>query len=121
MPSINMQGPFELTNESIDKNVKDSIHGNYLLGYLNEKGVFKVQYVGRADNGLVRRLKEHVSEGYACFWYSTCSSAKEAFDEECRNWHDFGGAKGQLDNIYHPDRPNEKHYKCPCCGVFDDE
>ena len=120
MPNLNMRGPFELTNESIDKNVKDSTHGNYALGKQNEKGGLTVLYVGRADNGLKRRLKEHVAESYTHFKYSNCSTEREAFNEECRNWHEWGEDK-KLDNKIHPRRPDGKTYPCRYCKEFDGE
>lgn len=120
MARLNMKGPFELTNESIDSNVKDKTHGNYALGRLNENGTFIVQYVGRADNGLIRRLKEHTPESYDYFKYSTCTSEEEAFKEECRNWHDFGGEEGKMKNERHPKRPDGETYSCPYCNEYDE-
>lgn len=45
-----------------------------------------------------------VDSGYTRFAYSYAASAKAAFDEECRNFDDFGGSGG-LDNAA-PPRPD---------------
>ena len=47
---------------------------------------------------------------------SNASNVKEAYDKECRNYHDFGGDEGLLNNVKHPDKPAEQDYKCPICG-----
>lgn len=47
-------------------------------------------------------------------------NSKEAFEKECKNYHDFGGDIGSLDNDIHPDRPEGKEYECPICDIFDE-
>ena len=49
------------------------------------------------------------------FKYSYASNIKEAFEKECKNYHDFGGWDS-LDNIYHPARLEGTDYKCPICN-----
>lgn len=104
MATLNMDGPFPLTNESIDKRVlKDSI-GNYSLGYTKDAdGSFIVKYVGRSDTDLNARLKTHVGK-YPDFKFSYSTSAKEAYAKELRNYTDFGGSDA-LDNEIEPARP----------------
>ena len=51
--------------------------------------------------------------------YLKLDDAKEAFEKECRNYHDFGGDDGILDNKVHPDRPERTDYDCPICNIFD--
>ena len=53
------------------------------------------------------------------FKFSYANNAKEAFEKECRNYHDFGGDDGILDNKVHPDRPERTEYDCPICNIFD--
>jgi len=112
---------FELTNEKIDEVVTRTSWGNYALGHLNERDAFVVCYVGRADENLNTRLKAHVGEKrkagktpeyYPLFKFRYASSPKDAFETECRNYHDFGGSK-DLDNENHPDRPDGTDWKCP--------
>jgi hypothetical protein len=102
--------------EIIDECVKDKSIGNYALGYLyqdNEDKEFVVEYVGRSDKDLRKRLKEHKEEGYRNFKFSYAKNAEEAYYKECRNYHDFGEDK-ILDNQYHPDKPNEQNnLRCP--------
>jgi hypothetical protein len=42
-------------------------------------------------------VRGNVDSSYTCFAYSYAASAKAAFEEECRNFDDFGGS-AELDN-----------------------
>lgn len=116
MASLGMNGPYDLTNDQIDKQVTKTSPGNYALGYSEDKTFF-VKYVGRSDTDLNGRLKDRVGE-YKRFKYSYATSSKAAFEKECHNYHDFGEDK-KLDNKKHPQRPADKSWKCPVCDVFD--
>lgn len=115
MASLNMNGPFDLTVEKIDEEIIKTSAGNYALGYMKED-TFIVQYVGRADKDLNKRLKDWVGK-YIKFKYSYASSPKDAFEKECKNYHDFG--ENKLDNKIHPDRPDGSSWECPVCDIFD--
>ncbi len=116
MAKLNMDGPYDLTNEKIDKVITKTSAGNYALGYVNDK-TFYVKYVGRADRDVNGRLKNWVGN-YKSFKFSYASSPKAAFEKECENYHDFGENK-KLDNDIHPDRPDGSSWKCPRCVNFD--
>ena len=116
MPSLNMKGPYDLTNEEIDKQVTTTSPGNYALGRVVD-GTFYISYVGRSDTNLNSRLKEWVNN-YEKFKFSYATSPKAAFEKECRNYHDFGGAE-KLDNKNHPQRPDDTNWRCPVCNIFD--
>ena len=122
MASLNMNGAYKLNNNDINNQVTKTSPGNYALGYMKAKDdgghTFIVQYVGRSDTDVAGRLKQHVGEKYENFKYSYAKSPKAAFEEECRNYHDFGESES-LDNDVHPRRPNNSGWKCPCCDVFD--
>lgn len=118
MVNLNMNGPYILSMGEITKAVTKISAGNYVLGDLNDRDVFIVEYVGRSDADVAVRLKQHVGEKYKKFLYSYASSPRAAFLEECRNYHAFGGSK-DLDNDMHPRRPAETNWKCPCCRVFE--
>lgn len=113
MSRLNMEGSFLFTSEDIDKQVTRKSPGNYALSYSND-GTFSVNYVGRSDTDLNRRLKEHLGSGYKRFKYSYASTPEEAFDKECRNYHDFT----PRDNGNHPDRPRGATWRCPQCSIF---
>lgn len=115
MPDLNMPyGPFDLTNEEIDNRVKKGCIGNYAYGY-TEGEAFYVMYVGRSDDDLNARIKHGVGK-YKKFMFSYAPTTKAAFEKECKNWHDFGGLKGGLDNKMHPDKPDGTDYECPYCN-----
>jgi hypothetical protein len=52
---------------------------------------------------------------YTHFRFSYAASAQAAFEQECRNYHDFGGSYG-LDNERHPVPPEGESWKCPMRG-----
>ena len=117
MASLDMKGPYSLDNSTVDAQVAQKSAGNYALGYVDDKSVFIVQYVGRSDSDVNCRIKNHMGEGYVKFKYSYATSPKAAFEKECRNYHDFGESKS-LKNTLHPDRPENSGWKCPVCKNF---
>ena len=114
MLSTGLEGPFILTADKIDKTVGKVSPGVYVLGYVNDKGTFVVNYVGRSDDDLNDRLHDWVGE-YNQFKASYYNSVKAVFEKECSIYHDFGENE-KLDNEIHPDCPNGTMLKCPICG-----
>jgi hypothetical protein len=106
-----MDGPYKLTENSINSYVAETI-GNYALGN-TENNQFTVLYVGRSDNNLNQRLKDHLSEGYLEFKFSTATNVIAAYRKECKNYHDFK----PRDNKIHPDKPDGLELlSCPVCN-----
>lgn len=124
MASLGMGQSYELSEEIINQIIEPNRMGNYAYGYLNDNGKFIVKYVGRSDSDLKSRIKHGLQDRendekcrkYERFKFSYASNVKEAYDKECRNYHDFGGDEGLLNNAKHPDKPAEQDYKCPICG-----
>lgn len=111
-----MNGPHEFSLEKINSVITKKSPGNYALGYVDSDSIFRVQYVGRADIDLNDRIKDHLAKNkYKKFKYSFASSAKVAYEKECKNYHDFGESK-KLDNKIHPDSPSGINRNCPVCG-----
>ena len=119
MPTLNMNGPFALKTDVIDKEVNRKTHANYALGYNDQSdGKLVVCYVGRSDTDVNDRLKKWIGKTtHALFKYSYAASPKEAFEKECNNYHDFT----PKENTIHPDRPENSGWKCPRCNVFDEK
>lgn len=118
MANLKMEGPFSIDTETIDEEVSKTSAGNYALGKKNDNGGLTVHYIGRSDDDLNTRLKDYVDhETYTHFKYSYAASAKAAFEEECRNYHDWNCP----DNNIHPRRPKGKSYQCPYCEIFKDK
>lgn len=110
-----MYGPFVYTQEEIDRIIPMNIIGNYALGYLSEDGkIFYVSYIGRSDSDLHQRISHSLGK-YTHFKVSQASSILQAYQKECKNWHDFGGEEGKLDNKIHPDKPDNLMAFCPIC------
>ncbi len=114
MPTLGLEGPWQLNAETIDDNFTKVSPGNYALGEINGKGAFVVSRVGRSDEDLNGRLHQHIGS-YSHFKASYASSKKAAFEKECNNWHDFEPP----DNKIHPDRPSGMSWSCPRCTIFD--
>ena len=108
-----LSGLVSLTNNRIDAVVTQTKPGVYVLDK-SAGGAFQVNYVGRADEDLNKRLKDWVGK-YRFFKFDYATSPKDAYEKECELWHDFGGPKGKLDNKIHPDCPNGANWKCPRC------
>ena len=118
MASLDMQGPYDFSSSEIDRVVTKTSPGNYGLGSSSEdRKTFYVRYVGRSDSNVNQELEARLTLRYAEFKFSYATSARLAFEKECRNYHDFGGSE-ELDNKVHPARPANSDWKCPVCNVF---
>lgn len=113
MSSLDMKGPYPLTAEEIDKQIPVGRKGNYAYGRTKD-GTFYVSYVGRSDSDLNDRIRHGIGQ-YPEFKFSLAITAKAAYEKECKNYHDFGGPEGKLDNEIHPDKPDGKELECPYC------
>jgi len=109
MARLDMDGPFDLKNKVIEKEVSADLIGNYALGYLNKKGKFVVKVIGRADESLREEIKAagkkygsglfsrlFVEGALDKFKYSFASDADTAFQVECRLFETFGGTEKLL-------------------------
>jgi hypothetical protein len=104
-----LDGPFALNDEDIDGNVEEGI-GVYALGKETD-GRFRILFIGRADYDLNDRLHQHVGE-YDLFKFRRFPTLRDAFDKECKLYHDFAPP----DNQVHPERPLGTDYRCPSSG-----
>lgn len=87
-----MKGPFELSQDNIDKYVP-SMPGAYCLTYSSANKNIAC-YVGRSDDNLNSRLKDHLpeNESNACikknsvdkFYFQETNTAKESYELECK-------------------------------------
>ena len=115
--SLEMESIYDLNNETVDTYIEKGKIGNYALGNIDGDS-FYVCYVGRSDIDLNESLKKHINKSnkYRFFKFSYAMDIREAFIKECKNWHDFGGNEGLLDNRTHPNKPNGvSKIKCPYC------
>lgn len=125
MASLNMRGPFPLTDEEVNLRVEGNKMGNYAYGYLEERDgrqIFIVRYVGRSTTDLREEIKaRYKSEKFPrvdCehFKFSYAENVRDAYEKECRNFHDFGGEQSLLNEI-HPAKPKDDgSYSCPIEG-----
>lgn len=113
MPSSGLRGSFPLTQTGIAENITKKSPGAYALGYTKGDS-FYIDYIGRSDVDVANRLKDHIGK-YSRFKFEYYSSAKAAFEKECRLFHDWD----PKDNNVHPARPSGSEWKCPVCRIFD--
>ena len=81
-------GPYPLTAEGIKVNVMVTSPGAYALGKRGNDGVFYIGYVGRADDGVAKRLRDHEGGISPRFHVTFCGSAEAAYVKECQLHHD---------------------------------
>jgi len=113
---LDMFGPFDFTVESIDNNITYSKPGDYALGFQNSSGLFVICYIGRAEKDLRTELKCFIgTPRYDKFKFSYSATVKEAYETQCKIYHDYGGFR-TLDNHFHPMKPSGGPYHCPTCG-----
>jgi len=107
-----LRGPFELEDDVIDREVAAHRPGAFVLG---GSGTFTLRdaRVGRSDTNVNNQLHVYVGS-YNYFAYEYCFSAQDAFECECRLFHDVM----PHDNPVHPQRPPRTTWKCPRCKLF---
>ena len=52
---------------------------------------------------------------YRVFWFEHTDSDRDAFERECRLWHELDGHAGKLDNDCHPRPDGITGGHCPLC------
>ena len=132
-------GGFIFSKKEIDANVLADESGTYLLseGGRTKDNKLIVTYVGRAVVGeaedLRTRLKAHLdlpkeqkkdangkvlkdAEGnpisiYTHFWFQYKKTALAAYEQECRDYHDYRPAR----NKNHPAKNPNSNRLCPVC------
>jgi hypothetical protein len=117
MASMNLEGPFPLSFEHIDRCVRPSGPGVFALGYPGPADVFYVNFVGRDDGDLRARLLDFIGSDVG-FKFRTLDSAQAAFHRECELFHAFRPPGNRI----HPSRPRLTTWTCPRCrllGSFD--
>jgi len=112
MPDLEMGSSwYGYNSDEIKSNVSSNKIGNFALGFEKGKG-FVPKYVGRSDSDVRGELLNYLDDKshHEEFMFSYVSTIKEAYEQECKNFHDF---KKQLENENHPDSPDGTNLKCP--------
>ncbi len=81
--------------------------------YVLYRDVHEPAYVGRADRDLRSRITPSAAEHRGIRWFSFeyASSALDAYQKECRYYHELLPTDNQL----HPDAPTFSNGRCPVC------
>ncbi len=113
LQSLEMEGPYQLSFDIIDRIVKKDSPGNFALGHFISENSF-IQYIGRSDQNIRECLKNWV--GFSMhFKFSYASDSQKAYEKECQNYHDFVGRDYYFKP--HPKKPENTDYKCPVCKI----
>ncbi|HTF32067.1 MAG TPA: hypothetical protein VK714_00010 [Myxococcota bacterium] len=63
-----------------------------------------------------RRVGSGVASAYSRFVFGSAGSSRATFDNECRDYHAFGGSDDGLDNEHHPVPPSGSLWECVVDG-----
>lgn len=115
-----MEGGYKLNSINVETRVEAGKIGNYRLGdFVPCRATIQIKRIGRADDlnvedlqTCLRKLAQQGGHGY--FFFSYASSAREAFEQECHDYH----AYAELENERHPARPSGTDWLCPSCNYF---
>lgn len=114
---------YPLTKEGIMIIPEDIEHGNYRIGIRSTLfGHFHVKYIGRADDGLRPRMRQHLNDkikkliddnpGNVFFDFNEQNNELDSYHRECRDFHDFDPDL----NENHPAKPGQTCTQCKICG-----
>lgn len=117
MLNIGLSKPYPFDPLTVDQIIKLKAAGNFALGELNDSGEFAAEYVGWSDSDIKTEIKAMLGGRYSAFEYSYALTAKDAFEKNCRIFHDLGG-QILLDNKEHPTRPHRAKWRCPLCDIY---
>ena len=84
-----------------------------LFDVARDGNIFLVKFVGRADECLNYTLKNYVGQ-YKMFKFSYALTLRDAFEKECRSFHEFN-KYNNLENKQHPEPPKNIEVACPLC------
>lgn len=113
MLGINMEGPYRLTEDNVRIHVAENRKGNFVLGEINNKGIFNVSYVGMSDSNLQEQLLYWADNSIRTYFkFAYVDTVKDAYKMECNIFHSIH----PKDNDFHPDKPKNSNFKCPYCN-----
>lgn len=108
-----LAGPYPLSFDAIAEAADNCGPGVFALGYVDARGAFRINAVGRADRDLGRTLRDLIGSDQA-FKFDRLPSIEAAFERECALFHDFRPPATR----FHPTRPAGTMLNCPRCGFF---
>lgn len=116
MSSVVLEGPHSLTVDTIQAVITQKSPGSFMLGTVDADGVFTPRVVGRATMDVRQELElqARLHNEFNGFKFRYAASPKEAFDQQCTDFHECGECVG-LENKKHPARPSHTDWLCPVC------
>ena len=111
MARSGLRGTYPLTEKGLNENVTRQLPGAYALGH-TANGKFYIDYVGRSDSDVKKRLHDHIGEN-SVFMYEYYASSEEAFEKECYLYHEFRPPRNKI----HPAQPADSDWQCMICGL----
>lgn len=127
MPTLKLDFKHFLISDENIGNLPEYQYSNYAFGFVNEKHKFVPAFIGRTDSNLKDEIKaasdQKTEEGrtYTHFKFKRALTQLDAYERECKNYHDFGfrkdGTTKQLDNMMHPTKPSGAS-SCPVVNCY---
>lgn len=106
-------GPYELSFDTIDKQLPSQACGVFAVGYVDVSNTFRIERVGRDDVNLAELMRSLIGSS-GRFKYAICANSKQAFEAECEIFHRFRPPG----NFIHPVRPSGSRWRCPICQAL---
>jgi hypothetical protein len=101
-----LEGPYPLTLDSLESFVGRS-PGAYIILGTNNKGV----YVGRSDDDLRGKMKQHAPNPILRFFFEHTRTAMDAYNLECLWYHQYE----PQEKVIHPGKSHSV-WSCLACG-----
>src|SRR5262245_4157973 len=99
-----LYGPYPIGH--VDSYVYDARLGVYVLS----RDGLGAAYAGRSDNNLRSRIQSWATSGsYTHFWFGYTATVTEAFEWECRLYHQYTPPENRV----HPAAPVGASCRCP--------
>lgn len=114
MATLKLNGPHELTYDTVDSLMEKPFPGVFALGYRGQGSVFYVNFVGRSDDDLRARLLQLIGSD-SLFKFERSATAEDAFRAECELFHSLRPPGNRV----HPGRPARTSWACPRCALLD--
>jgi hypothetical protein len=111
MSRSGLNGPYQLTYDTIAATVPVFLSGVFALGYTDEHGRFCVSYVGHSLDDVRQALFDRIGTA-PVFKVSTDADKRAVFDAACRLFHDFR----PVGNVAHPERQRGTEWLCRHCA-----
>lgn len=110
-----MEGPYFLFRSIVTLMVKQTAAGSFRICEKTDRQQMVVRQVGLAPRDLRTEIFKHTADDkpYMYFYFDFAENARQAYEQACRDYHEF---RGTLSDKNHPQRPDGVTTGCPVKG-----